>query len=535
MDHSSLDAHMVQRINVADMLRRSASANGDTIALVDRDEEISFRELEMQVNRLAHEFRAHEGGNPYMVILSANSVDVARVYFACARVGLISVPLHPALTASEIAHVLADTGARLAAVEPRLLGRLEEADVSGQLGTLYLMKAGGGETALADVSGKRTIAELVAMPPVDPVEVMVPERAPVQCLYTSGSTARPKGVLMSHAAVFVTCLSAALHMRAGEEDVGLLNLPMNHVGGLNDSLLTFLTVGAKGVIMPEFDPVAAAAIIERHRVSIGMMSGPMWTAILDAADLHGHDLSSLRRCNVGMANLKPADSERLRRRCPRAAILMASGQTEFNGYQEATRLGDEFAKEGAWGAPTVANEVEIIGEDGRLLPANEVGEIVYRGPQAMIGYLNQPDLTNESFAGGWFRTGDLGYIDSDHVVWFIDRKKNMIKTGGENVSPQEVAETLLAHEDVAECAVIGLSHERWTEAVTAIVKPRIDSAIDEATLRAHCRKRLAAFKVPKKVIFVESLPRGPTGKLLTLELRERYRDFFMSDAALPSA
>ncbi len=534
---NELAAHLVQRVNAADAIRRSASAFGSRTALVDANEQVSFRTLNTQIDQLASDFQARglmQGD--FLIIVSANSIDVARVYFACARAGLVAVPLHPASTPAEIGHVLSETSARAVAVEPALLPKIVQAAQQGGSHYLYLMKDAGGigpsgyqlsDTPTAS-SPTQPLAALWSRS-VPPVEIWVPERDPVQCLYTSGSTGKPKGVLTSHVAVVFTTLSCAAHMRATEADVGLLNLPMNHVGGLNDSMLTYLTVGAKGIIMPTWDPVTAAALVECHGVTIGMMSGPMWRQLLDAAEKEGRSIASIRRCNVGMANLSPAEERRLRAACPAADIVMVSGQTEFTGYQEGQRPALQHSKPLAWGAPTLMNEVEIMDDDGRLLGPGQVGEIVYRGPQSMNGYLGDDALTSASFKHGWFHSGDLGYVDDEQIIWFVDRKKDLIKTGGENVSPQEVTTILLGHEHVAECAVVGLPHPRWIEAVTAFVCVRPGADVGEDDLRSHCRSVLAPFKVPKRIVFLDTLPRGATGKLMKQVLRENYRDIYQAE------
>lgn len=530
MNPTDLEAHFIQRVNVADIVRRSASAHGLRTALIDADESVSFRELNRQVDALATAFHAHglQAGE-HMLILSTNSIDTARAYFACARVGLVAVPVHPGLTAEELGHVLLETQCRAIAAESRLLATVKTADRHGRIQFAYLMKGSPGATdsANGDWPARQYVLGDLCAKRTEPFETHVPERSAVQCLYTSGSTGRPKGVLTSHVAVTLTAVSAAFHMRATESDVGLLNLPMNHVGGLNDSLIVYLFVGATGVIMPAWDPATAARLVDEHHVTIGMMSGPMWTQLLDAAERGRYSMASIRHCNIGMANLSPEQMARLRAASPNAHIGMASGQTEFTGYQEGQRPAFQHSRPLSWGAPTLMNEIEIMDEHGTLLEPGTIGEIVYRGPQAMNGYLEHPELTAESFRGGWFHTGDLGYVDEDHLIWFVDRKKDMIKTGGENVASQEVSNILMEHPRIAECAVVGLPHPKWSEAVTAFVCARSGAQLEESEVRDYCRTRLASFKVPKRVVFMERLPRSSTGKLLKSTLRQQYERLYL--------
>lgn len=210
---------------------------------------------------------------------------------------------------------------------------------------------------------------------------------------------------------------------------------------------------------------------------------------------------------------------RLHAAFPRADVMLASGQTETGPINEAQWPEHQGVKDDSWGAPSVTSDIRIMSPDGRLLPRGEVGEIVYRTPQLMEGYWNNPQANLEAFADGWFRGGDMGYIDDEGVVWFTDRTKDMVKTGGENVSSVEVERAVLGHADVAECAVIGIPDERWGEAVTAFVVLKEGAKPDPDGLKAHCKNQLAGFKVPKRFEFVDSLPKTATGKITKHLLR----------------
>src|SRR6202011_6106898 len=230
-----------------------------------------------------------------------------------------------------------------------------------------------------------------------------------------------------------------------------------------------------------------------------------------------------------IASLPPERSARLRELCPSAAVILCSGQTEFTGFEECQRPEHQFTKPLAWGDPTLMTDVGIMDDSGNLLPPHETGEIVYRGPQAMTEYFAHGELTAESFKFGWFHSGDLGYLDDAHTVFFVDRKKDMIKTGGKNVASVDVATVILAIDGVADCAVVGLPHERWTEAVTAFVQMSPGASIAPEEVISFCKERMASYKVPKKVLIVQDFPRTASGKIQKVKLREQFGDLYTTE------
>jgi acyl-CoA synthetase (AMP-forming)/AMP-acid ligase II len=348
----------------------------------------------------------------------------------------------------------------------------------------------------------------------------------VQCLYTSGTTSRPKGALTSHIAAVFAGISVAHTLRLTEVDVGLASLPLHHVAGLNATATSHLLVGAALHLVPRWDAGETAAAVERLGVTNMMLSGPMWTELARRAQEDGRDLSSMRQCVVGMASLVPERAEELREVAPNAVIFLASGMTEFTSWQTAQHGDEARDKLLSWGSPTLMTEVRVMDPDGNLLPPNQTGEIVYRGPTAMNGYLGQPEATAEQCRDGWFRSGDLGYMDEDSTVWFVDRSKDMIKTGGENVASLEVSDVLFSHPAVEDCAVVGLPHERWSEAVTAFVKVRQGRSVTAEELTELCGAHLARFKVPKQIVFVDEFPRTGSGKIQKAKLREAHADLY---------
>jgi len=521
-----LQRNLIQRANMSDCLRRSAALYPSRAALIDDRSSITFGELHRRSNQVARGLLARGiGRGDFVGLIYRNCTDFFDLYFACGRIGAIALPLNPHLREQEYAFIVGEAKPRLLVVFEDYVAVAESlaAQSGSSVSEIIVRSSSGGS-----VNGHAPVGDLYDDDDSD-VEMMVEDRDGLQCIYTSGTTASPKGVITSHLAAIFTALTGAHHMRVQPGDVGYVPLPIHHVGGLNDTTLPHLVVGATVVLHDGWNAPHAAEAFERHRVNCTLITAPMWMELLALHQKNGYDWSAMKTCMVGIATLPPERGEVLRRVCPNADVMLASGQTEFTGFQECQTTDHQFTKPAAWGAPSLVTDVQIMDDDGNLLPPGVVGEIVYRGPQAMTEYFAQPALTEESFAHGWFHSGDLGYVDEDHTVFFVDRKKDMIKTGGENVASVEVAMEILALDGVADCAIVGLPHARWTEAITAFVQAEAGASLDEDAVRRHCAERLAPFKVPKRVLFTDDFPRTASGKIQKVKLREMYAALYDGD------
>ena len=529
----SLDYQLGQigRVNVADIIRRSVAKFPDRTAIADLEQTLTYSELDSVINRVARgllDLGVKTQG--FVAILSGNRVETLETYLACARAGLIAVPINPMIAPAELEHILSETTPKIVVTSAASLVKLaSQIGASTSLTHLFVADDLGTSSVGSELEGI-TIQpfEQLLSPDDSDVEEVTEDRMPVQCLYTSGTTSMPKGVLASHLAITFTSIAVAYDMRLTEQDVTITPFPLNHVAGLNTICTTHLLAGAAVHLRPGWNSATMAAEIEQLGITNLVLAGPMWVELAEVARQAGNDLSSLQTCIVGMASLLPERAEPLRALAPNANIVLASGMTEFASWQCAIRPEDQITKALSWGSPGFMNEVAIMNEAGRLLEPNVIGEIVYRGPTAMNGYLGKPAVTAELCRDGWFRTGDVGYLDEEHVLWFVDRTKDMIKTGGENVASLEVSDALFAHPDVADCAVVGLPHERWSEAITAFVKPVEGSSVTSDELVEHCRNHLTAFKVPKAIVFVEEFPRTSSGKIQKAKLRETFISMYAS-------
>jgi acyl-CoA synthetase (AMP-forming)/AMP-acid ligase II len=526
---SSLEANLVRRVNVADLLRRTAARLPAHLAVVDGDRRLSYAELDAAVNRLAHAlWREGFRRGDALALVSGNSLEFLETYFACARLGVVCVPVNLGWGPKEIAYVLGHSGSKGLVVEAAFLERTAPAleGIASLEEVVVVPGLAGEEGPPAD--GRRWLGfdDLVEGAPTSPVEVVVEDRDPVSYLYTSGTTSAPKGVVSSHLAVYLESMAAALEMGLRPSDRTAAMMPMFHTAQLNGFVTPFVTVGGSVVVMRGFEPGLLLELIERERITHIFGLPMMYRALLEHPDLARRDHSSLRRAVYAMA---PMPDEDLRRAMEvfGCEFSLGFGQTEMNPLTTVFRPEDQLRYPGSVGTQIVNVEVAIMDDEGNLLPAGSSGEIVYRGPHAMEGYLHDPEATAAAFAGGWFHSGDVGRFDEHGVLWFEDRKKDVIKTGGENVASLEVERALYdAEPRIAEVAVVGLPHPRWGEAVTAVVIPRPGEPLTEAEVLAKAKERLASFKVPKAVVLRDDLPRTATGKIQKHLLRQELADLY---------
>jgi len=360
-------------------------------------------------------------------------------------------------------------------------------------------------------------------------ECFVDDRDALSYLYTSGTTSFPKGVVGSHLAIYLESMSGALDSGWNARDRFAAMMPMFHTAQLNAFCTPAIMVGATIYVMRGFDPAALLDLIEREQITQIFGLPVMYRAMLDHDGFHDRDLLSLRRAVYAMAPM-PDD---LIGRCLTGFgcdFALLFGQTEMSPVTTLFRPEHQLSHIGAVGTPLTGVQVAIMGPDGDLLPPGETGEIVYRGPSTMSGYLYDQDTTDRAFAYGWFHSGDVGRFGEDGVLWFTDRYKDIIKTGGENVASIEVEKAVYAADRrIAEVVVVGLPHRRWGEAVTAFVVPKPGETVDAGELLAALKTGLDGFKVPKPVVFVGQLPKTSTGKIQKNFVRSQYASHYQDE------
>lgn len=357
-----------------------------------------------------------------------------------------------------------------------------------------------------------------------PPPVHVADDDPVRMMFTSGTESRPKGALLSSRALLWQYVSCVVDGSMSADDVELHTLPLYHCAQLDCFLGVDVYLGATSIILPGPDPAAVLRAIAEHGVTKYFAPPTVWIGLLRHPDFDSTDLSSLRKGYYGASPMPVEVLKEMRGRLPEVDLWNFYGQTEMAPL--ATILGpdEQLSHAGSAGRAALNVETRIVDDEDRPVPAGTVGEIVHRSPHATLGYYRADDKTAEAFRNGWFHSGDLGYVDDTGHLYVVDRKKDMIKTGGENVASREVEEALYELEGVAEVAVFAVSHPRWVEAVTAVVVPKEGAALTEADVSAHAAQVLAPYKRPKFVVLADALPKNPSGKILKRQLREQHAD-----------
>ncbi|HEV2741349.1 MAG TPA: AMP-binding protein [Candidatus Elarobacter sp.] len=518
----------IGRIALGDVIGRTARTCGDDIALVDDDVRISYRALDEESDRFAR-YLLTEGlqRGDRVAMVCVNSYRFVIAMFGILKAGLVWVPINTMLAPGDIAYIAEHAEAKLALIDAHLYANepLRTA-LEAVVPRIVIVPSADSPCHPELVEGCATDFDSArAAHPTGEVDVAIADRDLALIMYTSGTTGRPKGVMHTHLSVFTAALSnlADMPMRRGEATP--LLLPMFHCA-THAIMLTAMLVGARGIVFRSFDPVRMMTAFERERVSFAFLLPAMWSAILDHPDRAKFDLSSLR---LGLYAMAPI-SEPVRRRliaeiCPN--FQLSSGQTEMYPATVVFRPDEQLRRFGNyWGTSAPVNETAIMDDDGNLLDRGQVGEIVHRGPNVMEGYFKDPEATAAARRFGWHHTGDLGMFDQDGQLLFVDRKKDLIKSGGENVASVKVEAALLAHPAVASVGVVGIPHERWGEAVVGFVALKPGTSATEDELIAHCRERLAGFETPKVVRILDGLPMTATGKVQKHQLRAARNEMF---------
>jgi acyl-CoA synthetase (AMP-forming)/AMP-acid ligase II len=524
---AEINRNLIQRVNVGDSLTRTAARYPDALALADGQRRLTYREF----NRLVNQFAAGLAARGYqrhdaLALASGNSIEFLVTYYACAKLGLVCVPVNLGWRPDEVGYVLGHSRSRGLVIESQLVPALAKT-VSGQPGVadVIVVPGPGAGDGLDEIEGAVAFADLVTDDDREPA-CFVADRDPISYLYTSGTTSFPKGVVGNHTSIYLESMSVAIEARFNETDRFVAMMPMFHTAQLNCHCTTAVIVGAALFIERGFDPGRLLALIEDERITQVFGLPMMYRAMLDHPDIERRDLSSLRRAMYAMATMPEAQLRRCLERFG-CDFYLLFGQTEMSPTATLFRPEHQLSHAGAMGTPVVNVQAAIMGEDGTLLPPGTDGEIVYRGPHTLTGYLDNEGATAAAFEYGWFHSGDIGHFDDDGLLWFTDRRKDVIKTGGENVASIEVEKAIYAaDENVAEVVVVGLPHQRWTEAITAVVVPAPGTTLDEKELLRRVRVQLAGYKAPKAIVVAAELPKTSTGKIQKNVVRDTYAGYY---------
>jgi fatty-acyl-CoA synthase len=475
-------------------------------ALLFRDQRIGWAALEQRTAALSG-LLAARGVREGQVVAAfmKNSAAFVELAIATSRIGAVFLPINFRLAREEVAWILDNAEARLLFADEELRGVVE-----GLPGLILLDEA-------AQSDSRRVVPEGTPIPAPAPRQ----EGDLFRLMYTSGTTDRPKGVMHSYGNFYWKCMEHAVALGLGRQERLLVVGPLYHVGAFDLPGLGVLWMGGTLCILREFDARAALSAIARERLTGAWMAPVMLSRTLEHGNPEGLDLSSLKWCIGGGEKTPEGRIRDFASLFPAGRYIDAYGLTETCSGDTLMEAGREIEKIGSTGRATPHVEIAVCDEAGQPLPAGREGEICLRGPKVFRGYWKDPAKTAASFhPGGWFRTGDVGYLDAEGFLFLTDRRKDMIISGGENIASSEVERVLYALPQVAECAVVGVPDPRWGERPVAVVVLRAGGALDLEALQAHCRGRLAGFKIPKGLVLREALPRNPSGKVLKRVLRE---------------
>ena len=515
-------------MNTTECLTIACAIVPDRTAIVFEGKRFTYQELQDRVNRLANALSdLGVGRGDRVAAIQVNCNQIVEAYFAAARMDAVFSPLNFRARSDELAPVLNNSEPTVLIVGGRyvdLVNSVKNQVIPPNYIASLEERVGGEWLFYEDLIESSS-----------PDERHFPEGGDEDTtvlMFTAGTTAVPKGVMLTHQSLTSHLLSSVTPPDPELEERNLLSVPLYHIAGIH-SLLASIYGGRTMVVMRQFEPVEWMALVERERVSRTMLVPTMLKQLIDCPQFHSYDLSSLEVITYGAAPMPLGVIRRAIAELPNARFVNAFGQTEtastitmlspedhvLDGRPEEVEV--KLKRLTSIGKPLEDVEVSIVDEDGRPAAAGEEGEIVARGPRIMKGYWRHEEATGSAIKGGWLYTGDIGYQDEDGYIYLAGRAGDFIKRGGEMISPEEVERVLMSHPGVEDGAVIGIPDVDWGERVRAVVV-RKDETVSEEEIIEHCHRRLASYKKPESVVFVKELPRNPLGKVLKRVLRDEY-------------
>lgn len=507
----------ISTVNLGSMIRRSAHKRPEKVALVSHGGvERTYSELELLSNRFARGLtKLGIKKGDHVALLSLNCIEQLIAFFGILKLGGVVVPINVRLAEPEMEWILDHADATALIYSKDFETRVVELRPELERIEHYLLI---GEDPQEDTLCFEDVLEL-GDDQEPPTEVMGDDIAFL--LYTAGTTGRPKGVLLSHNGFIWNCVNWVHHGVYREDDLSLQVFPLYHVGAIG-SVLAHLYVGGTIYLKKTFDPRDCMETIERARINRWAAAPTVFSMLLQLPEIEKYDTGSITLIGSGAAIMPTETQRRLNQLFPNAQIFDTYGMTEASGGIATLRPQDFLRKRACVGEELIGLEMRVVDEKDADVPAGAVGEVVFRGNNLLKGYYKDPEATKNALRGGWFHTGDLGRLDDERFLYIVDRKKDMIITGGENVYPREVEEALYAHPKIAEAAVIGVPDVKWGEAIKAVIALKAGESATEDEIIGFCREHIAGFKCPKSVDFMEALPKSPVGKILKKELRKRF-------------
>ena len=508
----------IHRNTIGAALNRSARKYPQQLALRFADRSWSYQALNVAANQVANALL--EAGlvpGDRLAVYGKNSDAYVIAWLAAVKAGLVHVPVNFALSSEELGYILQQSGAKGVLSDASLADKVREATQAITLtvnGTLHAVEPGGFDV-LACVGSSHSSNE---------PDVALEGSSLAQLLYTSGTTAAPKAAMMSHQALMAEYMACMVELDIKGSEAMLAALPLYHSAQMHVFLMPALLLGAPVILLEAPMPDSCLAAIAQHQITSFFAPPTVWISLLRHPQFGQHDLSTLKKAYYGASIMPVPVLEEMQQRFPGVGLYNCYGQSEIAPLATVLRPEEHAERPASAGRPILTVETRIVDLEGNDVAPGEHGEIVHRSPQLMVGYWDKPAMTAEAFQGGWFHSGDVGYIDEAGYLYIVDRIKDVINTGGVLVASREVEEALFKHATIAEVAVIGLPDEKWIEAITAVVVLKEGQEASEQELIHHTKSIVAPYKVPKRIVFTDALPKSTAGKILKRHLRQEFKE-----------
>lgn len=511
-----IQKHLAREFLIGEMLASNGRKYPDKLAFREGDRSFTFSQYNFRVNKLASAFQnSGIGRGDKVSVLLFNSIEIIDCYFALAKLGAVAVPVNFRFAGPEIVYVVNNSDSAALVYDVSFEKVIES--IKDQLPEVRLFIAVPGPVSGKDAGYNEFLDGGSGAEPL----VVLYDNDPAHIMYTSGTTGRPKGAVLTHKNQMSNVVCCLAEFSAEHGDIYLCVPPLFHEAALALTLQKVF-MGSSVIIHRQFNPVDILETIQRERVTTLFLVPAMWNFLIQTPNLDKYDTTTIRVAITGAAIMPVALKEKLLEIFPGLQLYDCFGQTEMSPVTTMLKPLDTLRKPTSVGKPIAGTEIRVVDDGGNDVPPAEVGEIVYRGMGMLLEYYKNPEATREVVVDGWFHSGDLVRADEEGFVYVVDRKKDMVITGGENVYPAEVEEVLYRHGKVLEAAVIGIPSQKWGEGVHAVVAPKKGHTLTEEEIISFCAAHLAGYKKPLSVEFVEALPRNAAGKVLKTKLREKY-------------
>ncbi|WP_462413706.1 acyl-CoA synthetase [Neobacillus sp. Marseille-QA0830] len=513
MTTSSLQ--MSRQLLVGELIRRVAHRTPHQEAFIYGDDRVTYLELEKRTLQLAVwlQQKGLQLGDKVGIIFK-NNLAFVEVMFATAAAGCVSVPINFRLAKEEFVYILNHSDTKVLFIEEEYQDLIQS--IRQQLPNVEQIVV-VGQVKAPEMIPYEQIYQTTT--PYQTVDGHVEDDDACMICYTSGTTGKPKGAVLTHKNLLLSALNSVIDSKIEHGSKQLLNTPLFHIAGVSNLLISCL-VGGLTVIQREFHPVAILETIHKEKINGLFMVPAMWNLVVHVPTIEDYDLTSVIRCSTGAAICPLEVKNKMMKYFPNGGIFDAFGQTEMSPTTTCLLPQDSIRKTNSVGKPAMNVELRIVDEQMNDVTVGEIGEIIYRGPTVMKEYYKNPEATEEAFRGGWFHSGDLVRQDDEGFIYVVDRSKDMIISGGENIYPAEIEAALHRHEAIFETAVVGVPDPQWGESVKAFVVLKPGKSLTEQEVIQHCQNHLASYKKPKYVEFLSELPRNTSGKILKRVLRE---------------